>query len=59
MSRPSYVATAGGFCMAGSSRPSAPVDTAAEAAVTSITANNVKPAKSAMNSKPAAPVNLK
>lgn len=28
MSRPSYVATAGGFCMAGSSRPATPVSTA-------------------------------
>ncbi|WP_177203463.1 hypothetical protein [Marinospirillum celere] len=28
MSRPSYVATAGGFCMAGSSRPAVPVATA-------------------------------
>ncbi|WP_162299791.1 hypothetical protein [Marinospirillum perlucidum] len=30
MSRQSYVATAGGFCMAGSSRPAAPVSTATE-----------------------------
>jgi len=58
MSRPSYVATAGGFCMAGSSRPSAPVDTAAEAAVTSIAANT-KPAKPTLNSKPKAPASLK
>ena len=58
MSRPSYVATAGGFCMAGSSRPSAPVDAAVKAAVAS-TVTPSKPAQVVSGNKPATSTSLK
>lgn len=45
MSRPSYVATAGGFCMAGSSGPATPAVSASEAA-----------AKAAPSSQPVATI---
>jgi len=54
MSRPSFVATAGGFCMAGSSRPAEPVNTAAEA--TSLVTKKAQPDTSA---KPSIAVTLK
>lgn len=56
MSRPSFVATAGGFCMAGSSRPAEPVNTAAETAATTLAAKQAKPA---LKSKPAVAASLK
>lgn len=40
MSRPSFVATAGGFCMAGSSRPAEPVNTPPQANPAKLKAND-------------------